>query len=59
MQDVDRTTYVVTLITTTGRYRASEPEFKQELETTRAAIEHSLGSCGPEAPGTAFPKSGV
>jgi DNA-binding IclR family transcriptional regulator len=47
IQDVDRTTYAVTLITTTGRYAKAADEFRRELFETRAAIEHSLGGCGP------------
>jgi DNA-binding IclR family transcriptional regulator len=53
IQDAEQTTYGVSLITTTPRFRASEAEFRSELEATRAAIEHSLGGC--EAPEIQLP----
>jgi DNA-binding IclR family transcriptional regulator len=48
LQDADHTTYAISLVTTAARYVASEDEFRQELEATRAAIEHTLGGCGPD-----------
>ena len=48
VRDADHTTYAVTLITTAPRYAASAEEFRHELEATRAALEHSIGGCGPD-----------
>ncbi len=50
LQDVDHTTYCISLITTSPRYAKAGDEFRQELESTRAAIEHSLGGCEPTDP---------
>jgi DNA-binding IclR family transcriptional regulator len=49
IQDAGRTTYGVSLVTTTARYLAGADQFRRELEATRAAIEHTLGGCGPDA----------
>jgi DNA-binding IclR family transcriptional regulator len=51
LQDTDHTVYCVTLITTSARYARDQEQFRRELEETRAAIEHSLGGCGPDQAG--------
>jgi DNA-binding IclR family transcriptional regulator len=48
VQDADHTVYGVSLVTTAARFTASGEEFRSELEATKAAIEHSLGGCGPD-----------
>jgi hypothetical protein len=41
--------YAISLVTTSGRFASQGEEFRRELIATKAAIEHTLGGCGPDA----------